>query len=251
MEEENIILPRKDENGEYYISYSQYTSYKDKAGFNTGLLGMYEYIQGYFLGQSWPDQGWALFGTQVEDYICYRDLPEKERLKMDAELSAQGLSTITEAINSLTEEEKETLNKIEPLGNFQIKVKYYLFPGVYLLGFIDDGTDDLSVIRDYKTASNNSRKRYYTDDYKQLDLYSLWVRQETGKLPETMEVKIIERKGNCFGMVERRDLLSVGGEIWTHERETTEERLFMLEADLKKTVLEISSLYKTFLNVNK
>jgi len=46
-------------------------------------------------------------------------------------------------------------------------------------------------------------------------------------------------------------LLSVGKEIWTLERETTEERLFMLEAWMKKQVLIISDYYKTFLKLNK
>jgi hypothetical protein len=247
---EDIILPRQDENGEYYISYSQLTSFTSESGFNTGLLGMYEYFQRYFLKEGWPDQGWALFGIHVEDYICYNGKSAEEIAKLDKECIENGQPTVTEALNAFTDEEKETLNKIEPLGNFQVKVKLYLYDNVYLLGYIDDAKDNFSTIRDYKTASKNSKKRYYTEDYKQLDLYSLWVREETGKLPETMEVKIIERKGNCFGMVERRDLLSVGKEIWTIERETSEERLFMLESWMKKQVIEVSNYYKTFLKLN-
>ena len=247
---EEIILPRQDENGEYYISYSQADSYGSDSGFNTGLPGAFEYIQSYFLKIRYPDQGWGLFGGQVEDYICHGNKSPEEIAKLDAELIAQGQPTITEAIDSLTERERDILDTIEPLGNFQVTVKLYLFPGVYLLGYIDDATEDLSKIRDYKTASKSSKARYYKPEYKQLDLYALWVRSVTGMVPE-MELKIIERKGNCFGMVERRDLLSVGTEIWTHPRETTEERLFMLEAQLKKTVIEISDLYKVFLKVNK
>lgn len=245
-----IILPRKDEDGRHYISYSQLTTFTDDSGFNTGLPGMYEYFQSYFFGKRWPDQGWALFGTQVEDYICYwRESPERIA-ELDAELAAGGQSTITDAINAFSDKEKALLQSIEPLGNFQVRVELPLFDNVYLLGYIDDANDDLSIIRDYKTASKTSKARYYKDSYKQLDLYSLWVLHQTGVLPKVKEVKIIERKGNCFGMVERRDLLTVGGETWTLEKEATEEKLFMLEAWMKKQVLIVSDYYKLFLKVN-
>ena len=248
---ENIILPRQDKDGNYYISYSQYTSFKSSSGFNTGLSGDLEYMQGYFFGKRYPDQGWSLFGTQAEDYICYRDYSKEEIAKLDAELIKQGQSTITEAINSFTEEERKTLDTIKPLGNFQVEVKYWLSENVYIYGFIDDATDDLSHIRDYKTASKNSKARYYKDDYKQLDIYALWVRQQTGKIPEQLEVVMIERKGNCFGLENRRDLLSVGEEVWYLDRETTEERLFQIETDVKRTAEKISDMYKTYLSLQK
>ena len=248
---EDIILPRQDEDGNYYISYSQSDSFNSDSGFNTGLMGDLEYMQSYFFGKKWPDMGWGEFGTQVEDYICYRDYPKEEILKLDKELKEQNQSTISEAINSFTDEEKEVLNTVTPIGNFQVEVKYWIFPNVYIKGYIDDANNDLSHLRDYKTASNNSRRRYYKDTYKQLDIYSLYARQETGKIPEKLEVVIIERKGNVFGLENRRDLLSVGKEVWYLDRETTEERLFKVEEDIKRTVIKISEMYKTFLTLKK
>lgn len=218
-----VDLPRKDKDGINYISYSQYTSFKGETGFNTGLPGQWEYIQSYFLGKSWPDQGWAQFGKDVEDYICERKASETFR-----------------------ENEKKTLEKIVPLGRFQQEVKLWIAKDLYLLGYIDDATEDLMHIRDYKTCSSNSSKKYYEPEYEQLDLYAMWVKQETGRLPEKLEVCMIERKGNVFGMKERRDLLSVGNEVWYHTRETSEERLEKVKNNLMKQVFMISDLYKVF-----
>lgn len=246
----SIVLPRTDKDGNYYVSYSQLSSFTSDSGFNTRLPGHLEYFQSYFLKQRWPDQGWALFGSQVEDYICYRNAPEDVIAKMDKELSEQGNSTISEALASFTDEEKKVLDTIEPLGTFQKEIRIWLFENVYLLGYIDDCTEDLSWLRDYKTCSLASSKQYYTDTYKQLDIYSLYAKQETGKIPEKLEVVMIERKGNCFGMTEARDVLSVGKKVWYHERTTTEEKLFQLEGWMKKRVLEISDYYKLFLDLN-
>lgn len=248
---ENIILPRKDKDGNYYISYSQYTSFNSDSGFNTGLKGDLEYMQGYFFGKRSEDAGWGRYGSDCEDYICYRDHSKEEIAKLDAELIKQGKPTITEAIESFTDEEKKFLRTVEPLGNFQVEVKYWLSDNVYIYGFIDDATKNLMHIRDYKTGGKARVKDYKGDKYKQLDIYSLFVRQETGKLPEKLEVVLIERKGNCFGLENRRDLLHAGKEVWYIERETTEERLFQIEMDVKRTVQQISDMYKTYLSLQK
>lgn len=224
----DIELPRQDAEGNYYISYSQYSTWKELKSFNLGILGKQEYILSYFMGVKWPDQGWAQFGSDVEDYICTKDKAE-----------------------AFTESEKETLAKIKPIGVFQKEIKLWILPNVYVYGFIDDCNDVMSWLRDYKTASNNSRQRYYKDDYTQLDIYAMFAYQETGKIPEKLEVCIIERKGNCFGMVERRDLLSVGKEIWYHERETSPERLAKIKGNLIAAILEISNAYKLFKKLNK
>lgn len=224
----DIELPRQDADGNYYISYSQYSTWKELKSFNLGILGKQEYILGYFLGVEWPDQGWAQFGSEVEDYICTKDKSEKFGVL-----------------------EKETLDKITPIGVFQKEIKLWIFPNVYIYGFMDDCNEDMSWLRDYKTASNNSRQRYYKDDYTQLDIYAMYALQETGKIPEKLEVCIIERKGNCFGMVERRDLLSVGKEIWYHQRETSQERLDKIKGTITATIFEISNAYKLFKKLNK
>ena len=42
--------------GKYYISWSSCESFNDKAGFNTGLLGEYEYILNKFCKVQFPDK---------------------------------------------------------------------------------------------------------------------------------------------------------------------------------------------------
>jgi len=219
-----MILPRQDEDGNYYISYSQYNSFKDDKSFNLGIKGSHEYILQYFMGKDWPDQGWAQFGTEVEDYICERKWADRFK-----------------------DEEKAVLNKIEPLGTFQQEIKLDLMPGVYLKGFIDDANAGFKKIRDYKTASKKSGEKYAKPEYTQLDIYSAWVKQVFGYLPDDVEVCIIERKGNCFGMVERRDLLSVGKEVWYVKREVTQERIDYVLEDIRRVVGQISDLYKVYL----
>jgi hypothetical protein len=158
---------------------------------------------------------------------------------------------VSEVISGFNEDEKETLSKVKPLGNFQVEINLKILPNVFIKGFIDDATKDLTHIRDYKTCSKNSSKKYYGDDYYQLDIYSAWVEQEIGKLPDKAEVCMIERKGNCFGMTERRDLLSVGNEIWYTDRDINKERVDHIIEDVRDVVVEISELYKVFLKSNK
>jgi hypothetical protein len=246
-----IILPRKGEDGDYYISYSQYNSFKSAKSFNLGIDGKHEYIRSYFLNETHPDQGWAEFGQDVEDYICYGSLTKAKLKKMDKEREANKEKLISEVISGFSDDEKETLHKVKPLGNFQVEINLQILPNVFIKGFIDDANEDLTHIRDYKTCSKNSSKKYYGDEYYQLDIYSAWVEQETGKLPDRAEVCMIERKGNCFGMTERRDLLSVGNEIWYTDRDINKERVDFIIDDIRDVVFEISELYKVFLKTNK
>lgn len=221
-----IVLPRQNPDGSYYISYSQVTTWKEMKSFNLSILGKLEYIRSYFFGEQFPDAGWAQFGSEVEDYVC-----EKKGREL------------------FTQPELITLDKVVPLGRFQTEVKIPLFPNVFLKGFIDDAAEDFSVIRDYKTASNNSRSRYYKPDYVQLPIYAAGVREITGRLPERAEVKIIERLGNCFRMVNRRDLLSVGTQIWDVDIDVSHARVEKELAKVRATVLEISEAYKVFLKL--
>ena len=250
-----LILPRKDKEGKYYISYSQATSWNDKRSFNLGIEGRLEYMLSYFHKVRFPDQGWAMFGEDAENYVCYKDLTNKEVGELDAINLAnlkegRDLRLVGDSIDSFTEREKEIMDAIEPLGVFQKEIKID-FGDFYVLGYIDDALGDFKKIRDYKTCSENSSSRYYKDDYFQLDLYSMWVKQELGYYPDVLEVCMIERKGNCFGMVERRDVLSVGNKVWYHNRVTTEDRQKYLKDYILRTALEISSYYKTFLELEK
>ncbi len=224
----NIELPRQDEDGNYYISYSQYTTWKDQKSFNLQTIGKQEYFLGYFFGHRFPDMGWGQFGTEVEGYICEREYAD-----------------------SFLPHEKRILEEIKPLGVFQQEIKIWLFANVYIKGFIDDMLPGFTHLRDYKTASDKSRLKYYKDDYVQLDIYAMFGLQETGKLPEKLEVFIVERLGNCHGEVERRDLLSVGTGQWVHERTTSIDRINKIRAELIAACYEISDAFKLFKKINR
>lgn len=247
MGKKQVILPRKDKDGNYYISYSQYNSFNDIKGFNTSLPGVWEYIQQKFFDINFPDQGWGMFGHDVENYICYKNANKKTIDKLDKENKNKGERLIDDSLNSFTEKEKEILNTVKPLGNFQQEIKIWLLDNVYLLGYIDDSLEDLLHLRDYKTGSKNSVQKYYKDEYKQLDIYAMYTLQETKKLPHTLEVCMIERKGNCYGMKNRRDLLSVGENVWYHKRETSVGRINKIKKEIIETVYQISDLYSVYL----
>ena len=132
----NIVLPRTDDEGNYYISYSQIKNWNSDKSFNLGILGKLEYILQYFFGEDFGDMGWAEFGKDVEDYITERKQASK-----------------------FNDTEKKTLESIETLGVYQQQIKID-FDGFYLLGYIDDMNVDRTHIRDYKTASLNSSKQY-------------------------------------------------------------------------------------------
>lgn len=219
-----IFLPTTTDEGKPRISYSQIKAFKDLKGFNTKQEGKLEYIYKYFLGYRFPDLGWAEFGKDVEAYIADREAAEK-----------------------FTEAEKEVLNKIETLGvtgeQFFIDYGAFVFTGI-----IDDRTEDWRKLRDYKTASKKSVLQYYKEEYTQLDLYALAAIEKTGVIPE-LEVLAIERKGNAYRG--GRGVLKVGGEVWTIEKGTTEERLQRLKEEIFTTVAEISEYYKIFLKYNK
>lgn len=216
-----MILPRVDKDGNPYISYSQVKLWNDLKSFNMKVEGRLEYILGYFFGHDWPDKGWGEFGHDVEDYICER----KGAHKFD-------------------EHEIEVLESIEPLGVFQKEIKIQ-FDGFYLLGYIDDANESFTHLRDYKTCSENSSKQYYEDGYHQLDIYAMWVLQEFGKLPEKLEVCMVEREGNCF-FSGGRSVLRVKDRVWYHERETTDERQQMLREYIQSTAEEISKHFQVY-----
>lgn len=221
-----MILPRiNEETGRPYLSYSQYKLWNDTESFNLRVDGALEYILSYFFGREFPDEGWGEFGNDVEEYICNRG-----------------------CANKFTKKEKEILETIEPLGKYQ--VEGYIDMGDFDVRlFIDDATPDFSKIRDYKTASKNSAKKYYSDEYLQLDLYAMWVLQETGKIPD-LEVCIIERGGNCmFG--KGREALSVKGEVWYHPRKTTKAKLNKIKKSFQETAEEISEYYEMYQKMNK
>ena len=221
-----IELPRKDKDGNSYISYSQITSWNDAKGFNTGKSGREEYIRGYFLGETFvDDKGFAQFGKDVEDYIVNKEGKDK-----------------------FAGSEIEVLDNIQPLDVHQKELRIQ-YPGFYVLGYIDDCTTDYKHIRDYKTCSVNSGKKYATDDYWQLYLYSIGIEQELGYYPDKIEVCCIERTGNPF-KGGGRSVLAVGNSHWMIEKKITKLIVNNINNLVTSTVNEISEYYTVFKKLN-
>lgn len=235
-----------------YVSYSQISSYLSESSFNLGIEGRLEYIISYMMGVNFPDQGWGEYGNDVEAYICYKDFSKAEIEKLDEDIRIKNKKypdrpekLISECLASFTEEEKKKLDKIEPLGVYQ-QEGWINFDGFKLLLYIDDATEGFKKLRDYKTASESSSQQYYTDKYKQLIIYSIWVKQEMGYYPDELEVTIVERGGNCFGMVERRDLLFVKDRVWTVDRSEDIKKCDDMKVFIQKTAEEIADLKTTY-----
>lgn len=225
-------LPQKDENGVPYISYSQISSWNDKKSFNLGIEGKLEYMLHYFMGIDFPDMGWGEFGQDVEDAI------------------------LTQDFSKFSEEETNTLKKVEvlPVSQYKVYVNFYDEEGssllFYVYGLIDNASEDLSYIKDFKTASANSKAKYYTKDgYKQLDLYAMGILEKTGVLPTKILVDIIERSGNAFKG--GRAVLKVGNETWQVDREIpTEDEMVELRKYVLRTATEVASYKDVFDLIN-
>lgn len=221
-----MILPKQDPQGVPFVSYTQISLWNEAKGYNTGMAGKHEFIRSYFLGEKYPDRGgFGEFGEDVEAYITKRERADK-----------------------FTPQELTLLEGIKPLGNFQKEIRIP-FDGFYLKGYIDDTSDDGSIIRDYKTASEKSKEKYGKDDYWQLDVYALDYYTRTGQLPNKLELYIIERLGN--GFKGGRSAMSVGERKWHVLRQTSIERLDKLKASIASTAEEISAYYQVFLKLNQ
>ena len=253
---EPLLLPRFSKKKDcHYISYSQVGSWEDEKSFNLGIKGRLEYILGYFFGVQFPDQGWGVFGEDAENAVCYRDYSKEEIADLDEKIKIHNIKhpnrpqrLVSDSLDSFDEREMSILKQITPLGTFQ-KEGWINFDGFKLLLYIDDATEDFKKLRDYKTASRNSGKKYELPEYKQLDVYSIWVEQEYDYIPDELEVCVIERAGNCYGMVERRDLLSVKKDVWYIDRKTSPERLQKIKDNIIKVANEISEYYKVYLKL--
>lgn len=214
-----IELP-KQKDGIPLVSYSQISSWFAAKAFNlSGRAGKDEYIQRYFLGKDFgDDMGWAEFGNRVESAIEKQDF------------------------SGFSDSEAKVLESIQPLPIFQYKM-IIPFEGFNLIGYIDNCNEDLSQIIDFKTASEKSVTKYYTDDYKQLDVYALGVKKLTGKMPKKAKVLAILRKGNPF----RGEPLEVDDKEPRYiNREINKVKLEEVEAWIYQGVNEISDYYKVY-----
>lgn len=221
MNKEAIVLPRKDENGDYYLSYSQ---------ISTWVKSKRDYMRQYFLGETFEGNAYTDFGTKVGEALENNDFSE------------------------FTKEEQEFLKTVPRYDEFEREIALK-FDGFYVKGFIDTNTlkgtkskQVIDKIADYKTGDILKKTDdYVSDDYIQLDIYSAAIYQETGKLPTDTCVYLIGRDGNAF----RGEELKLTLEYKKVEKVVTRERVNEVMEFVQRVAQDISDHYKVYLKLKE
>jgi hypothetical protein len=199
-------LPKKDKNGNSYLSYSQLSLFKRSKE---------EYFEQYIIGKPFEGNAYTDFGTKVGEAL------EKDNY------------------SDFSINEKETLKKVTRLDLFERRTILNC-KGFYIVGYIDSLTSDFSRLIDYKTGGKKKESEYIKPEYTQLHLYALSLRQETGITPKKASVEFIRREGNAF----RGQKLTVGSEVIEVEIDISYNRLKDVYWETLKTAKEIEQFYK-------
>lgn len=201
-----MTLPKKDKHWNYYISYSQITTFKRSKK---------DYYEQYILNKPFEWNAYTDFGNKVGKWLEDWDL------------------------SLFSSQEQETLEKVTRLDEFErfVKIQYEWF---YLLWFIDTCSKDLKRIIDYKTGWVGKHKQYASDEYTQLHTYALWIRQELWYNVEDASVEFITRKGNAYRWqqlyVWQEDIIKIPIDL-------SEEKLKSVYWWILNTTKEISKFY--------
>lgn len=207
-----INLPKKDDKGVPYLSYSQMSTWKKSKR---------DYIRQYFFGERFEGNAYTDFGGDIGSALENNDF------------------------SAYTKEEQEFLNTLPRLDQFERKVRLEFKEGFYVTGFIDTNSSDFKKIKDYKTGDMSKEAEYDNDNYTQLEIYAMALEQETGILPEEAEVILIERTGNAF----KGEELKLGSQFKVIPRSLDVFRLETVRQDIVKIAYEISEYYKIFLEL--
>lgn len=208
-----MLLPKIDKDGVPYLSYSQISSF---------IKNKKDYIKSYFFNEPIEFKAYIDFGSKV------------------------GVALEKNDFSLFSEEEQETLKKVERLDEFEKEIRVD-FGSFYVKGFIDTNTKKLDKFFDYKTGSLNKEEEYKKDTYIQPHIYALGIEQETGKLPKKANVILIERMGNAY----KGETLVVGKNIISIPIDISKERLDYAKQLVIDTAKEIEHFYKIFLKLNK
>ena len=125
-----LDLPKKDENGISYLSYSQIQLFKRDKN---------EYLERYILNKPFLGNAYTDFGSKV------------------------GEALETNNFKGFSSQEQRTLNKCTRLDEFEKKVNLD-FGDFYVLGYIDTNSKDFNEIIDYKTGGRNKEFQYLEDE---------------------------------------------------------------------------------------
>jgi hypothetical protein len=224
MTQSKLVLPRTNKDGEYYLSYSQISTWKRSKR---------EYIRQYFLGEAFEGNAYTDFGSKVGEALEDNDF------------------------TGFTAKETKFLKTIPRYDEFEREIKLRM-DGFHIKGFIDTNTVDLQQacgvetelvdkIADYKTGDVDKKAaEYESDDYIQLDLYSAAIKQDTGQLPKEVKVFLIHRTGNAF----KNEKLKLGDEFVTITKKITQERIDQVLGEVQIIAEEISQYYKMYLKMS-
>lgn len=205
---ESIVLPRQDEDGRYYISYSQHDKWRTSKR---------EYIRCYFFGEQFFGNVYTAFGDKVGIALQKNDFSE------------------------FSVRESRLLKKVTRLDFFEKRVELDL-GAFFVLCYIDTCDKDLLEIIDYKTGDLNKEAYYRDDFYTQLVIYAAACKQTTGRLPKSAHVELIEREGNPY----KGTPLTVGKEIVKINQKITKERVKKATYDIIMSAINIHRYYKVY-----
>lgn len=212
-----LLLPKKDKEGMPYLSYSQISKWKKSKR---------DYIRSYFFNEDDDNAGlqkYGDFGHKVGEAFENNDY------------------------SAFEPDEIEFLKTIPKYDEFEREIRLRM-DGFYVVGYIDTNTSCLKKIADYKTGDiSKKREDYESDDYIQLEIYAAALEQETGTLPESVEVFLIGRSGNAFNNEE----LILTKEFITINRTVVPEKIEVVKNMVQEVAEEISDYYRLFLELNK
>jgi hypothetical protein len=200
-------LPKKDKNGNSYLSYSQISLFKrDKD----------EYYQNYIIGKKFEGNEYTDFGSKVGEALEKNDF------------------------TSFSEQESNILKQVTRLDEFERRV-ILKYEGFYIVGYVDTNKKDLTRIIDYKTGGLKKEWQYVKPEYTQLHIYALSIRQETGITPTKASVEFIRRTGNAY----KGQKLKVANESpTTIEVDVSINKLKRVYWETLETAKQIEKFYK-------
>jgi len=224
MKEKQLVLPRKDKDGNYYISYSQISKWKRSKR---------DYIRNYFFGESDDNAALQLYG----------DFGHKV-----------GEAYENNDFSAWDEAEAMFLQGLPHLDEFEREIKLQM-KGFYVLGYIDTnsapspmGSTNCYVkeLADYKTGDIDKRTpEYESDDYLQVDIYAAALHQVYGRYPDKGSVVLIGRSGNAFAGEE----LNLTMEAVLIDKPISAKRCKQVLEQVQEIAEEISAYYSVYLKL--
>lgn len=203
-----LNLPVKNKDGIGELSYSQINLFKNEKR---------EYYKRYILKEPFKSNEYMDFGIKVGKALEHNDF------------------------TAFDLKEKETLQKCTRLDIFEKKITIN-FNQFILNGYIDSISADLSTIIDYKTGGVGKEFNYLKDEYTQLCLYALGIRQEYGITPNKAYINFIRRIGNVY----RGEKLKVGPECLIIPIDISYNRLKSVYWETIKIAHEIEFFYQQY-----